>query len=127
MRSRVVQHFNLNVLSLVQCVLEHVMCIIDPRCIVLKKCEIRDSGDFDRIVSLLVDDRWFGFVGYSFAIRKIKFLRHLLQYLVFSSRIIDGYNSLGDHRLWPSLFLSFGAAAAEDLVSHFHVYCVSLD
>ena len=107
MRSRVVQHLNLNVLSLVQCVLEHVMCIVDPCCIVLKKCEIRDSSDFDRIVSLLVDDRWFDFVS--------------------SSMISEGYNSLGDHRLWPSLFLSFGAAAAEDLVSHFHVYCVSLD
>ena len=57
MRFRVVQQFNLNVLRLVQCVLEHVMGIINPRRTALKKCEVRDARDFLRIVSLLVENR----------------------------------------------------------------------
>ena len=67
-RCRVLQQFNLNVLLLVQCVLEHVMGIVDPRRTALKKCEVRDARDFDRIVSLLVVDSWLGSGNFSFLI-----------------------------------------------------------
>ena len=67
-RCRVLQQFNLNVLLLVQCVLEHVMGIVNPRRTALKKCEVRDASDFDRIVSLLVVDSWLGSGNFSFLI-----------------------------------------------------------
>ena len=67
-RCRVLQQFNLNVLLLVQCVLEHVMGIVNPRRTALKKCEVRDARDFDRIVSLLVVDSWLGSGNFSFLI-----------------------------------------------------------
>ena len=132
MLSRVVQQFNLNVLSLVQCVLEHEMCIVDLRRIALKKCEVLNASVSDYIHGQSVEDTWLGFDG-SFAARGRLRLRHLYGVFAFvcwlrmiSDNYLPIFRFLRDLRLCPSCFPLIWAAAADDLVSHI-VYCVSLD
>ena len=126
MLSRVVQQFNLNVLSLVQCVLEHEMCIVDLRRIALKKCEVLDASVSLFIHGRSVDDTLLGFDGWFFSAQDRLLLRHhygvVFAFFCCLRMISDNYlpifRFLRDLRLCPSCFPLIWAAAAEELVSH---------